>query len=93
MFIQGQDKDIIFPLTDKGLLKGTVYTKDIYVNEKYYGANVYGKTLFQKHLLGTYEEGEAEQVIAEIYALLKAGAATYSMPVPAMDLEDLGVSL
>ena len=91
MFIQGQDGNVIFSLSDKGLMKGTVYTKDIYNNGKFYGSNVYGKSLFQTYLLGTYEDAEAEQVISEIYKLLKAGARFYSMPAPTMDLQDLGV--
>jgi len=93
MYIVGQDRNVIFTLTDKGLLKGTLYTEDIYVNGKYYGSNVYGKNLLRTYLLGTYEEDEAEQVIEEIYRLLKAGVQFYSMPDPSMDLEDLGVSL
>jgi len=93
MFIQGQDKNIIFTLTDKGLLKGTVYTEDVYINGKFYGTNVYGKNLFKAYLLGTYEEDEAEQVVSEIYTLLKARAKFYSMPNPSLDLEDLGVEI
>jgi hypothetical protein len=93
MYIQGQDKNVIFALTDKGLMKGLVYTEDVYVNGKYYGANVYGKSLLRTCLLGTYEEDEAEQVVGEIYKLLKSGAQFYAMPCPTMDLEDLGVSL
>ena len=45
MFIHSQDKDIIFPLTDKGLLKGTVYTKDIYIGDKYYGIRTNSATM------------------------------------------------
>lgn len=93
MYIIGQDRNIIFTLQDKGILKGTIYTEDIEINGKYYGSNIYGRNLFTTHLLGTYEEGEAEQVVTEIYRLLKAGAKHYSMPTPSMDLEDMGVTL
>jgi hypothetical protein len=93
MFILSQDKDTIFTLCDRGLFKGTIYSKDIYINGRYYGANIYGKTLFSKCLLGTYEEDEPEMVISEIYTLLKAGEKYYTMPAPSIDLEDLGVAL
>jgi len=93
MYIVGQDRNIIFTLTDKGLMKGLVYTEDIYVNGQFYGCNIYGKNLLRTYLLGTYEEDEAEQVIEEIYRLLKVGVQFYSMPAPALDPEDLGVSL
>lgn len=93
MFIQSQDKDVIFTLADKGLLKGTVYTEDIYINKTFYGTNIFGKNLFKKHLLGTYEEDEAEQIVGEVYKLLKARCKFYAMPEAAMDLEELGVEL
>ena len=93
MFIQGQDKNVIFTLSDKGFLKGQVYTKNIYINKKYWGSNIYGRNFFKKYLLGTYEGDEAEQVTSEIYALLKSGQEFYSMPNPSIELEDLGVSL
>jgi len=93
MFILSQDRDTIFTLQDKGLFKGHLYAEDIEIDGHYYGTNIYGTTLFKTYFLGTYEEGEAEQVIAEIYRLLKAGEKYYSMPVPSLDLEDMGVSL
>lgn len=93
MYIIGQDRNVIFTLQDTGLLKGTIYTEDVEMGGRYYGTNIYGKNLLHTHLLGTYEENEAAQVIAEIYRLLKAGAKCYSMPDPSMDLEDMGVSL
>lgn len=93
MYIISQDKNVIFPLIDKGLLKGTVYAEDIYIDEKFYGTNIYGRRLFRDYLLGSYEAGEAEQIITEIYRLMKAGEKFYSMPAPTMDLEDLGVIL
>mgnify|MGYP001305485274 FL=1 len=93
MFIKGQDSDVIFSLTDKGLFPGTIYTDDIYINGKFYGTNIYGKRLFKTYLLGTYEEDEGEQIVNEIYTLMRAGAKYYSMPAPSIDLEDLGVAL
>ena len=93
MFIISQDRDVIFTLQDKGLLKSTIYAEDVEIDGKYYGTNIFGETLFKTYMLGTYEAGETEQVIAEIYRLLKAGAKYYSMPDPSMDLEDMGVIL
>ena len=93
MFIQGQDKNVIFTLSDKGLFGGVIYTKDIYIKKKYWGSNIYGRNFFKKYLLGTYEGDEAEQVASEIYALLKSGQEFYSMPNPSIELEDLGVGL
>jgi hypothetical protein len=90
MYIISQDRNMIFTLTDKGLLKSTVYAEDIEIDGEYYGTNIFGSNLLRTNLLGTYEEGEAEQIIAEIYRLLKAGAMCYSMPTPSMDLEDMG---
>lgn len=93
MFIKSQDSDVIFSLNDKGLFPGTIYTEDIYVDGKFYGTNVYGRRLFREFLLGTYEEDEGEQVISEIYTLMKAGVKYYAMPAPTLDIEDLGVIL
>lgn len=93
MYIQGQDRDIIFTISDKGPLKGRIYTEDKIIKDKFYGTNVFGKTLFKKHLLGTYETEEAEQIVAEIYTLLKAGKKFYAMPEPSIDPEDWGVEL
>ncbi len=89
MYIQGQDKDIIFTLSDKWLLS-RIYTEDKIIRNKYYGTNIYGKALFRKHLLGTYESDEAEQIVNEIYTLLKAGKKFYAMPDPTIDPEDWG---
>ena len=86
MFIKGQDDNTIFTLSDKGINKGVVYTEDIYINNKYYGSNIFGRTLFHTYLLGTYEEDESDQVVAEIYKLLKSGAQYYSMPQPSIDI-------
>lgn len=85
MRILSQNKDIIFNLTRLS----TIYAKDVYHNQKYYGSNIYGKSLFKNHMLGTYEEGEAEQVIEEIYRLLKTEAKFYTMPEVALDLSEL----
>lgn len=93
MFIKCQNNNIIFTLSDKGLLKGVIYTKDVYIDGKFFGINIYGQKLFKKYLLGTYEEDEAEQIVQEIYTLLKAGEQFYSMPDPVLNPEDLGVSL
>jgi len=93
MYIKSQDGNVIFTLSDKGLFKGTVFTRDIYIKGKYYGSNIYGRRLFKKYFLGTFEEGEGEQVINEIYALLKAGAKFYSMPEAYLEPEDMGVIL
>ena len=94
MFIQSQDRNVIFTLTDKGLLKGHVFAEDQYdIDGDFMGCNVYGRNLLRTYLLGTYEkderEDEAAQVVDEIYRLLKAGCCFYSMPAPQMDLEDL----
>lgn len=93
MYILGQDKDVIFTISDKGPLKGRIYTQDKIIRNKYYGTNVYGKTLFRRYLLGTYEPEEAEQIIGEIYTLLKAGERFYVMPEPSIDIKDWGVEL
>jgi len=93
MFILSQDKDTIFTLSDKGLFKSAIYTEDVYVNGKYYGSNIYGKGLFKEYLLGTYDCDEVEQIMSEIFTLLKAGAEFYSMPAPTLEPEDLGVSI
>ena len=86
MYIQCKDKDIIFTLSDKWLLS-RIYTEDKIIT------NIYGKALFRKHLLGTYEPEEADQIVAEIYTLLKAGKKFYAMPEPSIDPEDWGVEL
>ena len=91
MYILGQDSNIIFTL-DKGLFRGIIHTRDIYVQGKFYGSNIYGKKFFRRYLLGTYENDEAEQIVREIYNLLKSGQKFYSMPAPTIDI-DLGVSI
>jgi DNA modification methylase len=93
MYIISQDRDIIFTLQDKGLLKSTIYAEDVEIDGKYYGTNIFGTNLLKTYMLGTYEENEAAQVIAEIYRLLKAGEKYYSMPVPSLDLDDMGVNI
>lgn len=80
MYIQSQDKDTIFTLSDKGILKGCVFTKDHYIDGQFYGTNIYGKTLLKTVLLGTYEPEEAEQIVKEIYRLLRKGMKFYVMP-------------
>jgi hypothetical protein len=85
MHILSQDKDIIFNFN--GL--STVYAQDVYRNGRYYGTNVYGKSLLKNHMLGTYEDGEAQQVVAEIYRSLKTKAKYYTMPEVALDLTEL----
>jgi hypothetical protein len=93
MYIISQDRDIIFTLQDKGLLKSTIYAEDVEIDGKYYGTNIFGTNLLKTYMLGTYEENETAQIVAEIYRLLKAGAKCYSMPAPSMDLEDIGVTM
>lgn len=94
MYILSQDRDTIFSLSDKGLFKGMIYAECIYNEEEQFrGCNIYGKTLFKTVLLGTYEIEEADQIISEIYRLLKAGEQFYSMPGVYIDLEELGVSI
>lgn len=94
MYIVSQDRDTIFTLTDKGLFKGLIYTDFVYnEDDEFRGCNIYGKSLFKTVLLGTYDTEEAEQIIAEIYKLLKAGEQFYSMPEVYIELEDMGVTL
>lgn len=94
MYIVSQDRDSIFTLTDKGLFKGMLYAECIYDEEnEFRGCNIYGKSLFKTVLLGTYEIEEADQIVGEIYRLLKAGEQLYSMPLVYMDLQDLGVEI
>lgn len=85
MRILSQDKDVIFNFNRFS----KIYSQDIYHHEKYYGTNVYGKSLFKNHMLGTYEDGEAQQVVAEIYKLLKSKTKFYTMPEVALDLTEL----
>jgi hypothetical protein len=85
MKILSQDKDLIFNFN----WLSKIYAEDKYNNGKYYGSNVYGKSLFKNHMLGTYDEGEAQQVVCEIYKLLKSKEQFYTMPDVALDLSEL----
>jgi len=90
MYIMNQDRDEIFTLNDKSLFKGRIHVEDRYFNGQLMGWNVIGKRLLKKTLLGTYDtEDDARQIIQEIYRMLKIGIAHYSMPEPALGLEDL----
>lgn len=93
MYIINQDHNVIFTLKDKGLFPGTIYTKDIYRHNRYMGTNIYGRRFLKKYLLGTYEDGEGEMVINEIFIMLKAGERYYKMPAPSLDLEDMEMML
>lgn len=86
MKILSQDKDLIFNFNSFS----KIYAQDKYINGRYYGTNIFGKSLFKKHLLGTYEDGEAQLVVTEIYKLLKANSKVfYTMPEVALDLTEL----
>jgi len=93
MTILNQDRDEIFTLTDKGLLKSNIYIKVAYFQGQLMGYNIIGKRLFKEKILGTYDESEAQQIIQEIYKLMRYGVSYYSMPNPTLDLEELGVNL
>ena len=92
MLILSQDRDEIFTLSDKGLFKGHIYIKVKYFQDILMGWNVIGCRLFKETLLGTYEEQDAQQVVQEIFKLIKSGAKHYTMPEPVIDLDDLGVT-
>ena len=90
MYIINQDKDEIFALADKDLFGGRVYVEPRHYKGQLMGWNVMGKRFFKKTLLGTYDtDCDARQVVVEIYKLLQNGVESYSMPEPALDLEDL----
>lgn len=84
MFILSQEKNLIFYFNRFT----TIYAQDIYREDKYRCTNVYGKFLLKKFFLGTYEDGEAEQVVAEIYRSLKNKTKYYTMPEVALDLTE-----
>lgn len=85
MHILSQDRDVIFNFNRFS----RIYAQDKYFKGKYYGTNIFGRSLFKKHLLGTYEDGEAQQVVTEIYQLLRIGQRHYKMPDVALDLSEL----
>lgn len=93
MTILSQDKDEIFTLSDKGLFKGQIYVRVQYFQNQLMGWNVIGKRLRRETILGTYDEQDAQQVVHEIYKLLRVGEKYYSMPEAALDLDELGVEL
>lgn len=93
MTILNQDKDEIFTLSDKGLLKGRIYIRVQSFQGQLMGWNVVGKRLFRETLLGTYDEGDAQQIIGEIFNLLRAGQEHYVMPDAVLDLDELGVGI
>jgi hypothetical protein len=88
MYIVPQDRDGLFTLTDKGLFKGEIFIRVQYFQGQLMGWNVIGKRLFKETLLGTYDEQDAQQVLQEIYRMLKLKVYMYSMPEAAMDIED-----
>lgn len=85
MHILSQDRDVIFNFNRFS----RIYAEDKYFNGKYYGTNIYGRSMFRKHLLGTYDDGEAQQILTEVYRLLKANQTHYKMPEAALDLSEL----
>lgn len=89
MIIQTQDRDTIFTLTDKGLYS-RIYVKEVSWKGTLIAFNVMGKTLFKETVLGTYDEDtDAEQVVKEIYRMLKLGVKFYSMPELGIEQEEL----
>lgn len=92
MRVISQDKDV-FTFKKKSQL----YTKDAYSPDTfiYLGCNVMGTTkkLFkapEEEVLGTFDDkADAEQVLREMVIFMDTGAKSYTVPEPAMDLEDL----
>jgi hypothetical protein len=89
MRIINQDKDKFFTLTAKGFYKSKVCSKKKFYKGRLYGWNVYGSRLGFKTLLGTYDtEFEANQIVEEIYRLLKMDEISYVMPEPALEMSE-----
>jgi hypothetical protein len=89
MYIKSQDGDTIFSLTDKGLLKGQIYISEVYIDDRYWATNVFGRNLLRTYLLGTFDTTEdAENIVREIYKLLRMGVSFYTVPQP-LDTDDL----
>lgn len=85
MVILNQDKDALY------VLNGAISTEEKIAEGHLMGYNIYGwsSATTEPTLLGTYDsEEDVEQIIQEIFKLIKCGKTHYSMPEAALDLEE-----
>lgn len=93
MQILSQDQDLIFNYSGVSFIyiKNKYHHSDNYKRNIYMGANIIAWSFKGgKVLLGTYDDdGEARQIMREIFNLNRGGIKFYTMPAPALDLSDL----